>query len=154
VATEPGAAEALDVLHPSEPGVVPHHSPASMKLLVASVRVSSARAIGLIGFCLAVLLALAGVVLAGRQQGDELATIQRRGGGLLVPVSSPPAAPTGGYVDVANFDSLAHLARSYQLVILHHQRGEAHSFYIDDDGSIYRYSVRAGERRVAHAGAS
>jgi len=44
---------------------------------------------------------------------------------------------------VANFDSLAHIARSYQLMILHHQRGNAHSFYIDDDGSIYRYSVRA-----------
>jgi hypothetical protein len=28
-------------------------------------------------------------------------------------------------------------------MILHHQRGNAHSFYIDDDGSIYRYSLRA-----------
>ena len=82
------------------------------------------------------------------EAADELMKIRRRGGGLLVPVSSPPAPPAGGYVDVANFDSLAHLARSYQLMILHHQRGDAHSFYIDDDGSIYRYGVRAGERHA------
>ena len=147
-ATVPGTGPAPDALHPSQPGVVPHRTSAKIKLIVASISVTAARALGLTGLGLAGLAALVGFVLLGGRQGDELATIRRRGGSLLVPVSSPPAAPSGGYVDVANFDSLAHLARSYQLVILHHQRGEAHSFYIDDDGSIYRYSVRAGERHA------
>jgi signal peptidase I len=147
-AAQPGVTETVDALHPSQPGVIPHQSPASMKLVVAKVRVTSARWIGLVGLVLAALLAVAGFVLLGRNQGDELTKIRRRGGALLVPVSSPPAAPAGGYVEVANFDSLAHLARSYQLMILHHQRGDAHSFYLDDDGSIYRYGVRAGERHA------
>jgi signal peptidase I len=141
--TQPGAATATDALHPSEPGVVPHREPASIKLVVGKVRVTSARWIGVVGLVFAALIALAGFVLSGRNRGDELTTIRRLGGGLLVPVSSPPAPPAGGYVDVANFDSLAHIARSYQRMILHHQRGNAHSFYIDDDGSIYRYSLRA-----------
>jgi signal peptidase I len=140
--TQPGAAPA-DTLHPSEPGVVPHREPASIKLLVAKVRVTTARWVGIVGLALAALVALVGFVLSGRNKGDELTKIRRIGGGLLVPVSGPPAPPPGGYVDVANFDSLAHIARSYQLMILHHQRGDAHNFYIDDDGSIYRYSLRA-----------
>jgi signal peptidase I len=140
---QPGATATTDVMHPSEPGVMPQRKAASIKLLVANAHVTTARWIGIVGLALAALLALAGLVLAGRNEDDELAKIRRLGGALLVPVSSPPAAPAGGYVDVANFDSLAHIARSYQLMILHHQRGDAHSFYIDDDGSIYRYSVRA-----------
>lgn len=144
---QPGTT-APDALHPSEPGVVPQHAAASVKLLVAKLRVSTARTVGLAGFGLAALAALVGFALLGVRRGDELASIQRRNGGLLVPVSSAPAAPAGGYIEVANFDSLAHLARSYQLMILHHQRGEAHSFYLDDDGSIYRYGVRAGERHA------
>ena len=140
---QPGATATSDALHPSEPGVVPHREAASIKLLVGKVRVTSARWIGIVGLAFAALLALVGFVLSGRNQGDELTKIRRLGGGLLVPVSGPPAPPAGGYVDVANFDSLAHIARSYQLMILHHQRGDSHSFYIDDDGSIYRYSVRA-----------
>ena len=148
VPTQPGEAAPADALRPSQPGVVAQHAPASVKLLVAKVRVTTARTIGLVGLVFAGLLALAGFLLTGRNQGDELMKIRRRGGSLLVPVSSPPAPPAGGYVDVANFDSLAHLARSYQLMILHHQRGDAHSFYIDDDGSIYRYGVRAGERHA------
>jgi signal peptidase I len=143
VSMQPGAAVTTDALHPSEPGVVPHREPASVKLLVGKVRVTTARWIGIAGLALAALVALVGFVLSGRNEDDELAKIRRLGGGLLVRVSSPPAPPAGGYVDVANFDSLAHIARSYQLMILHHERGDSHSFYIDDDGSIYRYSVRA-----------
>jgi signal peptidase len=144
---QPGTT-APDALHPSEPGVIPQRAPATVKLLVAKIRVAPARTVGLAGFGLAALAALIGLLLAGGRRGDELSAIQRRSGGLLVPVSSAPAAPAGGYIEVANFDSLAHLARSYQLMILHHQRGESHSFYLDDDGSIYRYGVRAGERHA------
>jgi signal peptidase I len=144
---QPGTT-APDALHPSQPGIIPQHTRATVELLVAKVRVSTARTLGLAGFGLAALAALAGFALLGGRRGDELAAIKRRSGGLLVPVSSAPAAPAGGYIEVANFDSLAHLARSYQLMILHHQRGEAHSFYLDDDGSIYRCGVRAGERHA------
>lgn len=146
-ALQPGAT-AADALHPSEPGVIAQRAPATVRLVVAKLRVSTARTVGLAGFCFAAIAALVGVLLVGGRRGDELAAIQRRSGGLLVPVSSAPAAPAGGYIEVANFDSLAHLARSYQLMILHHQRGESHSFYLDDDGSIYRYGVRAGERHA------
>jgi signal peptidase I len=133
-----------DALHPSAPGVLPQTAPASVKLLVTHIGVTTARRAGLIGLVVAAVLALAGLLVLGRGGSDELASIRRRGGDLLVPVSSPPVRPAGGYVDVANFDSLDHLARSYELVILHHQRGAEHSFYIDDDGSIYRYRVRTG----------
>lgn len=144
VAQAPGtAATTTDALHPSQPGVVADEVPASVKLVFANARVTTARRIGITGLVLAALLGIAGFLLFGRNQGDELMNIRRRSGALLVPVSSPPAPPAGGYVDVANFESLDHLARNYQLMILHHQRDDAHSFFIDDDGSIYRYSVRA-----------
>src|SRR5207247_6238014 len=72
---QPGAA-AVDALHPSEPGVVPHRESASIKLLVGKVRVTSARWIGIVGLVLAALLALAGFRLSGRNRGDELTTIR------------------------------------------------------------------------------
>src|SRR5262249_58515652 len=77
---EPGAAPA-DALHPSQPGVVPHRAPASMKLLVGKVRVTTARTIGFGGLARPALLPLAGLMLARRNRGDGPAKIPPLGGG-------------------------------------------------------------------------
>jgi signal peptidase I len=156
VPTMPGIATSstASALTPSEPGVIAQSHPASVRLIVAHVGVTTLRKVSVIGLVVAVLLGLIGLLVLGAGGKDELASIRRRGGDLLVPVSSPPVRPAGGYVDVANFESLVHLARSYELVILHHQQGSEHGFYIDDDGSIYRYRVStadAAEPEPAHA---
>lgn len=139
----PGQAP-VDPFHPSQPGSLLRQTPATLKLGMLHLRVSAARPLGLIGLAVAVGLALLGLLVTRRSRSeDELGQIRRRSGGLLVPVSSAPAAPANGYLDLANFESLAYLARSYERVILHHQQGDSHGFYIDDDGSIYRYQLRA-----------
>lgn len=56
-------------------------------------------------------------------------------------MSSPPQTPDGRYVDVPTFDSLVQLAETYEKLILHHQQAGVHSFYIDDDSSVYRYTL-------------
>jgi hypothetical protein len=139
----PGQAPS-DPFHPSQPGSLLRQTAATLKLGTLHVRVSAARPIGLIGLAAAFALALLGLVFSRRgRYEDELGQIRRQSEGLLVPVSSAPAAPANGYLDLANFESLAYLARSYQRVILHHQQGDSHGFYIDDDGSLYRYQLRA-----------
>jgi signal peptidase I len=139
----PGQAPS-DPFHPSQPGSLLRQTAATLKLGTLHVRVSTARPIGLIGLAAALALALLGLLLSrSDRREDELGQIRRQSEGLLVPVSSAPAAPATGYLDLANFESLAYLARSYQRVILHHQQGDSHGFYIDDDGSLYRYQLRA-----------
>ena len=81
--------------------------------------------------------------LEGR--GDELSRIRRGHARLIVPVQSAPPPPPGGYVDVADLESLAQLASSYERVIFHLHEDPGDAFYVEDDGSVYRYRLEVSD---------
>jgi Family of unknown function (DUF5305) len=113
-----------------------------VRLLGRHVSVKTLREVGSIGALGALLLVLlAAATLVAASRGDELPRIQRNYGFALVAISSPPQAPDGRYVDVPTFESLAQLAETYERLILHHEQWGVHSFYIDDDSSVYRYTL-------------
>jgi hypothetical protein len=105
------------------------------------VPVATARWIALVGL----LLSFAGLVLARldqlRRPEDPTARIQQRYGHLIVPISgiipSSPRAP----IDVTTIDALAQLAERSERLILHHGHGEADSYLVDDEGTLYRYQT-------------
>ena len=139
----PGSAP-VDPLHPSVPGSIERFTPRTIGLI--GLGVATARRVADVGLLVSVALALIGLLLHRRKDGgDELSRMRRDHARLIVPVQSAPPAPEGGYVDVADLDSLAHLAASYERVILHRHEDGRDSFYVDDDGSVYRYRLGAAE---------
>lgn len=139
--------------HPSSAGVIEEAVPRSIALPGARARVTTLRSLGSIGTLAAILVALAAAAaLALARRGDELTRIRRTYGSALVAVTSPPVIPNGGYVDVPSFESLAYLAESYSRLILHHDDLGTHSFYLDDDSSVYRYRLTSAEVAAAAPG--
>ncbi|HET8895408.1 MAG TPA: DUF5305 family protein, partial [Gaiellaceae bacterium] len=137
----PGQAPA-DPLHPSATGTLMRREALTINLVGDRVRVSSVRHLGLDGLLAAALLALlAAAFLHPNRANDELGRIRRRYGHRILTVAAPPAAPSSGYVEVASFDSLAHVAARLERVICHHQVNGDPAFYLEDDGSIYRYKM-------------
>jgi signal peptidase I len=134
----PGAPPA-DPLHPSAPGSIERFVPDTVPVL--GLGVPTARRAALVGLLVAALLGIAAVLLRLLRRGGEedAGRFPREYADLIVPVQSAPRPPEGGYVDVADLDSLAHLAASYQRVILYRSDESGDSFFVDDDSSVYRY---------------
>jgi hypothetical protein len=60
------------------------------------------------------------------------------------------AAPRGAAVDTATFDDLAVIAATDERVILQLIDGGTTTFYVDDDGTVYRYRVGLPAPDPAH----
>lgn len=143
-----------DPLHPSATGSLMRRESLTINLVGHRARVSRVRHLGLDGLLAAALLALlAAAFLHANRANDELGRIRRRYGHRILTVAAPPTAPATGYVEVASFGSLAQVAARLERVICHHQVDGDAAFYLEDDGSVYRYKVvqhvhpdAAGER--------
>jgi signal peptidase I len=116
--------------------------PARLGLVVASIDVSTARWVGLIGALLALAGAACATFLLGRDRDDdEPAQIAARYGAWLIHVA-PRHRPREAVREVTTIDDLARLAERYDRMILHEERDHVHSYLVEDDGLVYRYQVR------------
>jgi signal peptidase I len=150
--TEPGQ-PAASALTPSSPGVVGRREPATMRLLVFSQSVATLRRISIVGLLAGILLTLAAAaaLIARRpawEPTDELAEIRRRYKNRLIPITTAPLEPSGGYTDVAEMDGLARLAHGLDRPILEHEEDGQHTFYVEDR-STYRHRFEPGTSREA-----
>jgi len=114
-----------------------------VRLLGWSGDVAAARRLALaVGGAGALAALTGGLLLARRRRGDEVASIERRYGDLIVRVAagSRPALAERRVTDV---DALARLAQRYDRLILHEARPGRDSFLVEDAGFVYRYDVGA-----------
>jgi hypothetical protein len=113
----------------------------TLALFGRRVTVSGARrfALALAGAGLGLALAACALLLL-RRRDDELETIQRRFGDLIVPVT-PGLQRNSSEHKVATIDALVRIAERYDRLILHETRGGGHSFLVDDAGVVYRYDI-------------
>jgi hypothetical protein len=70
----------------------------------------------------------------------EPARISARYGHLIVPVSATGPDALGPAVEVATIEGLVRLAEAGNRPILHAQRPGANAYYVEDAGTVYRYS--------------
>jgi hypothetical protein len=75
---------------------------------------------------------------------EESVHIQSQYGHLIVPIVAgedlgwPP-------VDVPNIKALVRLAESGQRLILHNRSGDVDTYMVNDEGTVYRYQVKASK---------
>lgn len=130
-------------------------SPNHLRLGDHGMQVGTARWVALLGYLLAIVVALLTTIRERRRPQDLSMQIHARYGHLIVPIASIIHNPAQPVVDVMSIDALAQIAERCERVILHHHRIGAESYLVDDEGTLYRYQPRAaaaaGLREVAAA---
>ncbi|MES1193774.1 MAG: signal peptidase I [Solirubrobacterales bacterium] len=130
-------------------------SPNHLRLGGHGIQVGTARWMALIGYLVAIVVALLTTIRERRRPQDLSMQIHARYGHLIVPIASIMHNPAQPVVDVMSIDALAQVAERCERVILHHHRIGAESYLVDDEGTLYRYQPRAaaaaGLREVAAA---
>jgi signal peptidase I len=129
-------------------------SPNYLRLSGRGLQVATARWVALIGYLLAIVVALLTTIRERRRPQDLSMQIHARYGHLIVPIAAIMHDPAQPVVDVMSIDALAQVAERCERVILHHHRIGAESYLVDDEGTLYRYQPRAAAavlREVAAA---
>jgi signal peptidase I len=131
---------------PSQAGGVATRAtaPATITVLGVSPMASLLRWISVVGLLLSL---VATVFFYLRKRGEpfeETVHIQSQYGHLIVPIVGgedlgwPP-------VDVPNIKALVRLADSGQRLILHNRSGDVDTYMVNDEGTVYRYQVKASK---------
>ncbi len=129
-------------------------TPNHLRLGGHRLRVATARWIALIGYLLAIAVALLTAIRERRRPQDLSMQIHARYGHLIVPIAAIMHTPDQPIVDVMSIDALAQVAERCERVILHHHRIGAESYLVDDEGTLYRYQPRPAVLREVAAAAA
>jgi signal peptidase I len=140
-----GSADAGAALTQSQSGSVAATvaSPNHLRFGGHGIQVGTARWVALIGYLVAIVVALLTTIRERRRPQDLSMQIHARYGHLIVPIASIMHNPAQPVVDVMSIDALAQVAERCERVILHHHRIGAESYLVDDEGTLYRYQPRA-----------
>ena len=113
-------------------------------MLGISPTISLLRWLALIGLLLSVPTAVYAFLRKRGEPFEESVQIQSQYGHLIVPIV---AGEDLGWpaVDVANIKALVRLAESGQRLILHSRSGDVDTYMVNDEGTVYRYQVRASK---------
>lgn len=123
---------------------VPGSAPTTLTMLGVSPTISLLRWLALIGLLASVAVALYAFLRKRGEPFEESVQIQTKYGHLIVPIVAgedlgwPP-------VDVPNIKALARLAESGQRLILHNRSGDVDTYMVNDEGTVYRYQVKASK---------
>lgn len=102
------------------------------------------------GFILSSLwLAMLGFEMLRDASRTEEGLFQLKYGGMIVNVHEQNLDPYSTIVDVDTIDDLARLADRHGGMILHMQRNFLHYYFVQSNGTMYRYVVTSGKKGVA-----
>ncbi|PKN91440.1 MAG: signal peptidase I [Chloroflexi bacterium HGW-Chloroflexi-6] len=121
--------------------------PNSFKLFNFEFMIAESRLFGLAGLLISVgVLGLIGYSLINLAQRDQDAFIRVKYGSLIMDVYDRGIETLSSAIDVATIDDLAKLANRQNAMILHTLREFRHYYFIQADGTTYRY-IAGGMRR-------
>jgi hypothetical protein len=118
-------------------------TPSRVQLGPLDLEVERARVIAVIGAAATFLaLLVTGLLLLLGRRRDEASRIKARYGLRMIEVAPGGGRPGGAVVELDSIESLVRLAESYERMILHEVTGGAHSYLVEGDVSMYRYSAK------------
>jgi signal peptidase I len=140
-----GPAGGRPIFDVTEPVSGPRAVPGEIGILGRSLEVATARRMAAVLGIAAVLATLLAIALARASRRDgEAGLIAARHGGRLVPVDRLDLVDRR-LVDVGTIDDLVTLAEHYGRPILYECRGDAHTYAVEEQGTVYRYRTAGGE---------
>lgn len=122
----------------------------SLSVFGLALPVWSMRLASVFGFIVSTLgLGMAGMRLYQDASQTENGLFQLKYGGMIVNVHEQNLEPYSVVVDVDAMDDLARLADRQDGMILHMQRNFLHYYFVQSNGTMYRYVVTGGKKGVA-----
>jgi signal peptidase I len=129
------------------PGVITVAAPGALRAGPASIGVSRARSLSVLGAAVATVVALVALALTARRRPDPSERARAVLGRRLVEADA--VVPDGRWVtDVAGAEELARIADHYDRVVLHGRPNGVDVFLVDDGVTVYRYAI--GGDAVVH----
>jgi hypothetical protein len=142
--TAAGASSAsLKASHSGAVGI-PANAPATITVLGVSANVSLLRWIAVIGLLLSIAASVYFYLRKRSEPFVESVRIQSQYGHMIIPIMSgedlgwPP-------VDVPNIKALVKLAEAGQRLILHNRSNDVDTYMVNEEGTVYRYQVKASK---------
>lgn len=144
--------EGLDPLHVTKAGMAGSTNARanSISIFGLALPVWLMRLASVFGFVLSALgLGMAGMGLYHDVSQTEDGLFQLKYGGMIVNVHEQKLEPYSIVVDVDTMDDLARLADRHGGMILHMQRNFLHYYFVQGNGTMYRYVVTSGKKGTA-----
>ena len=144
--------EGVDTLHAVKAGMAGSTTAQanSISIFGFALPVWLLRVVSVFGSILSVLGgSMAGVSLYRDASRTEDRLFQLKYGGMLIHVHEQNLEPYSVVVNVHTMDDLARLADRYGSMILHMQRNFLHYYFVQNNGTTYRYVVTSGKKGVA-----
>jgi len=138
----------IDPLHFSKEGVISANGTEenTMSIFGFEPRVIDLRVISALGLCLSFAGALLlGMVFYNTGKRSQEAFIRMKYGTLLVDVYDRGIETLSPMIDVATIDDLAKIAERQNTMILHMARDFLHFYFVQNNGTTYRYVVSDGK---------
>ena len=137
-------------LQSNQSGTIPNPGiqPNTVKILGMDLGVQDLRTIGVGGFGVSLLLSLfLALYVYSLTQRDPEALIRIRYGSLVMDVFERGFENTATVIDVASIEDLAKLAERQNAMILHMTHNQSHCYFIQCEGTTYRYQSRSAPVR-------
>ena len=130
-------------LETTKAGTLTREAPATLSLGGLSLPVFRARAVGILGFEIALAVAvLLGLPILLEARRSEAGAIRVRMGGRLVDVAELPNSAPGGCVDLERMSDLARLADRAEMPIMVLDNGRRARYAVLVGDVLYRYATR------------
>ena len=112
----------------------------TMRLLGTELAISALRSIavfGLIGSLIG--LAVLGVRMQNLSQSEPAQYIRTRYNSMMIDIQNADMIDSSALVDVSSIDDLGKLAERFNAMILHAEFSKSHAYYVQDEGTTYRF---------------
>jgi signal peptidase I len=139
------AKEGQNPLNPSSAGVLTEKrsQPGVVSFLGISAQVSTLRTYSLLGLGLSIAaMVFLWMMIQDLNRKNPVSLIQMKYESIMVDVHYGEMDVTERVVDVTSIDHLAKLAERYNAMILHAVKGSAHLYFVQKDGTIYRFILQ------------
>lgn len=142
---------ASDPLNPVQAGLVDSTRTQANTLPLFGLRpeVARMRTLALAGFGLSTIgLLVIGLFVLNTEKRDRQSYMQMKYGPMLIDVQNQALDATLPLVDVVTMDDLAKLAERRNSLILHETSGLLHSYFVQDDRIVYRYTIDESDGEI------
>lgn len=124
--------------------------PNTFNLFGLELGVAESRGFGLAGLLLSLgTLGFIGAYLLTLAKRDQNAFIHIKHGALIINVYERGINTLNSVIEVTSIDDLAKLAQRQNTMILHTFRNAQHDYFVQSDGTTYRYRVNSNKNNLA-----
>lgn len=122
----------------------------TMRLFGTELAIPALRLIAIIGLIGSLIgVAVLGISMQNLSQSEPAKYIQTRYSSMMIDIQNADTINSSTFVDVSSIDDLGKLAERFNAMILHAEFSKSHAYYVQDEGTTYRFVMNRQETETA-----